>query len=254
MKKLKVEEENFIARKNKTTLLREIYDDTTSIQSEAYQKLQVNLDYASIDKKYKIISCVSAEQAEGKTTTLVNLANVYALKGAKVLVIDLDLRSPVIHKYFKIPNEVGITDYLTDKVPLEDIIHKDAKQNIDVITRDGKTPFPSKLLESDKLHAFIESVKDEYDYIFVDICPLLLFSDAILVSKFVEVFVLVLAMGITRKSDLKEVMKLIRTDKLNVVGAVLTRMRISRKGYACGYGYGQSHSYGPSYFSNEEAK
>ena len=77
-------------RKNKVNVLREIYDDTTSIQSEAYQKLQVNLDYASIDKKYKIISCISAEQGEGKTTTLVNLANVYALKGAKVLIIDLE--------------------------------------------------------------------------------------------------------------------------------------------------------------------
>ncbi len=240
-----------MARKN-NNIIREIYDDTTSIQSEAYQKLQVNLDYASIDKKYKIISCVSAAQGEGKTTTLVNLANIYALKGAKVLVIDLDLRSPVIHKFFKIPNDLGITDYLVDKAKKEDIIHKNVKTNIDVITRGNKTPFPSKLLESEKLFNFINEIKDEYDYIFVDVCPLLLFSDAILVSKFVEVFILVLAMGVTRKSDLKEVMKLINTDKLNVVGAVLTRMKVSRKGYACGYGYGQAHSYGPSYFSKEE--
>ena len=240
--------------KNKVGILREVYDDTTSIQSEAYQKLQVNLDYASIDKKYKIISCVSAEQGEGKTTTLVNLANVYALKGAKVLIIDLDLRSPVIHKFFKIPNVLGITDFLTDKATLDQVLYKEVKNNIDVITRGGKTPFPSKLLESEKLLKFIEEVREQYDYIFVDICPLLLFSDAMLVSKFVEVFVLVLAMGMTRKSDLKETMKIIKEDKLNVVGAVLTRMKISRKGYACGYGYGQSHSYGPSYFSTEEEK
>ena len=182
------------------------------------------------------------------------MANVYALKGAKVLIIDLDLRSPVIHKYFKIPNDVGVTDYLTEWASLEEALHKEAKTNIDVITRGSKTPFPGKLLESEKLQAFIDSVKEQYDYIFVDICPLLLFSDAILLSKFVDAFVLVLAMGKTKKLDLKEAMKLIRTDKLNVVGAVLTRMKISRKGYACGYGYGQAHSYGPSYFSNEEAK
>ena len=93
-------------------------------------------------------------------------------------------------------------------------------------------------------------MKEQYDYIFVDVCPLLLFSDAMLVSKFVEAFVLVIAMGYTRKTDLKEVMKTIKSDKLNVVGAVLTRM----KGYTCGYGYGQTHSYGPSYFSNEDEK
>ena len=139
----------------KVSIPREIYDDTTSIQSEAYQKLQVNLDYASIDEKYKIISCVSSSQGEGKTTTLVNLANIYALKGAKVLVIDLDLRSPTVHRFFKVSNDVGITDFLMDKFSLEDILHKDAKPGVDVITRGSKTPFPSKLLESEKLLSFL---------------------------------------------------------------------------------------------------
>lgn len=238
----------------KVSIPREIYDDTTSIQSEAYQKLQVNLDYASIDEKYKIISCVSSSQGEGKTTTLVNLANIYALKGAKVLVIDLDLRSPTVHRYFKVSNDVGITDFLMDKVSLEDILHKDAKPGVDVITRGSKTPFPSKLLESEKLLSFIEEMKAQYDYIFVDVCPLLVFSDAMLVSKFVSAFVLVIAMGLTTKSDLKEVMKTIRGNDLNVVGAVLTRMKISKKGYTCGYGYGHSRSYGASYFADEDVE
>lgn len=240
--------------KKTVEVAREIYDDTTSIQSEAYQKLQVNLDYASIDEKYKIISCVSSTQGEGKTTTLVNLANVYALKGAKVLVIDLDLRSPTVHRFFKVTNDAGITEFLMNKASIDEIIHKDAKPGVDVITRGGKTPFPSKLLESEKLLHFIEEMKEQYDYIFVDVCPLLLFSDAMLISKFVEAFVLVIAMGYTRKTDLKEVMKTIKSDKLNVVGAVLNRMKISKKGYTCGYGYGQTHSYGPSYFSNEDEK
>ena len=239
-----------MAKKNNVVLPREIFDDTTSLQSEAYQKLQVNLDYASIDEKYKVVSILSGVQGEGKTTTLLNLANVYALKGSRVLVIDLDLRSPVTHKYFKVVNEVGITDYLSDKASLEDILHKDVKTNIDLITRGGKTPFPSKLLESHKLADFIESMKKEYDYIFVDVCPLLIFADAKLISRFVDAFVLVVAMNQTRKNDLKEVMNEVKSNKLNVVGVILTRMKLSKHGYAYGYGYGKSSS--SKYFSEED--
>ena len=75
-----------------------------------------------------------------------------------------------------------------------------------------------------------------------------------IVSKFVSAFVLVIAMGLTTKSDLKEVMKTIRGNDLNVIGAVLTRMKISKKGYAYGYGYGHSRSYGASYFADEDVE
>ena len=117
--------------KKTVEVAREIYDDTTSIQSEAYQKLQVNLDYASIDEKYKIISCVSSTQGEGKTTTLVNLANVYALKGAKVLVIDLDLRSPTVHRFFKVTNDAGITEYLMNKASIDEENYDESEINND---------------------------------------------------------------------------------------------------------------------------
>ena len=217
-----------------------IYDDTASVMSEAFQRIQVNLDFASVDEKYKVISCTSASTNEGKTTVLVNLANVYALKGFKVLIVDLDLRAPVVHRYFGIPNEKGIVDYLVDKASKEEIVKKGVRENLDVITRGTRTPFPTKVLESQRLDDFLKEVRDEYEYMFVDCTPVLLFPDPIIISKFVDAFVLVASVRISKKNEIKDAMKMIRSNGLNVVGSVINKVPVKKRDryyyYQNGYG------------------
>ena len=187
-----------------------IYDDTASVMSEAFQRIQVNL------------------------------ANVYALKGFKVLIVDLDLRAPVVHRYFGIPNEKGIVDYLVDKASKEEIVKKGVRENLDVITRGTRTPFPTKVLESQRLDDFLKEVRDEYDYIFVDCTPVLLFPDPIIISKFVDAFVLVASVRISKKNEIKDAMKMIRSNGLNVVGSVINKVPVKKRDryyyYQNGYG------------------
>lgn len=217
-----------------------IYDDTASVMSEAFQRIQVNLDFASVDEKYKVISCASASANEGKTTVLINLANVYALKGFKVLIVDLDLRASVVHRYFGIPNDKGIVDYLVDKATKEEVVVRGVRENLDVITRGTRTPFPTKVLESQKLDDFLKELKEEYDYIFIDCTPILLFPDPIIVSKFVDAFVFVASVKTSKKNEVKDAMKIIRANGLNVVGSVINKVPVKKRDryyyYQNGYG------------------
>lgn len=223
-------------RKNKA-LRREIYEDTSSVLFESFQNIQVNLDYASIDKNFKTLSCVSAAKGEGKTTTLANLGYVYSLKGYKVIIVDLDLRSPSIHYLFNIPNEKGITDYLANKATKEEIIQKNVKEKYDVITAGSKVPLPTKILESQKLVDFINELKKEYDYVLIDVAPLLLFADTIVISKFVDAFIYIVAINESKRNEIKEAEKIIKSNKLNVVGTLITKSPIKKKksGYYHGY-------------------
>lgn len=221
-------------RKN-SIVNREIYEDTTSILFESFQRLQVNLEYASIDSKYQVISCVSSTKGEGKTTSLLNLAYVYSLKGFKVLVIDLDLRAPNVHHFFNISNDKGITDYLAGKVGEEEIIHKNIKENYDVITAGSRVPFPAKVLESHKIIEFLEKLKKNYDYIFVDTSPLLLFADTLIISKFIDAFIFVTSVNVSKKNEIKEATKLIKTNNLNVVGSIVCQVPLTKRQNKYGY-------------------
>src|SRR5690554_3107367 len=88
--------------------------DPNSIQTEMYRSIRTKIEYSSVDKKIKIICISSTLASEGKTTTACNLAVLSANKNKKVLLIDLDLRKPTIHKKFNIKNQNGLTDLLID--------------------------------------------------------------------------------------------------------------------------------------------
>lgn len=199
-----------------------LVENTNSVYFEALQHTQVNLDFATIDIKDKVIGITSSIPGEGKSTTVANLSCIYAKKDFKVLVIDLDLRRPSIHRFFKIPNELGVTDYCTDAAKVENIIKK--VNGVDIITSGTSTPFPGKVLESEKIVDLINDLKEKYDYIFIDTPPASTFSDSLLISKVVSCFVLVAQYGRTKKNELADTVKLFKSNNINVAGAILTKV------------------------------
>ena len=199
-----------------------LVDETNTIYSEAMQHAQVNLDFATIDIKEKVIGVTSSIPGEGKSTTVANLASIYVKKDFKVLIIDLDLHRPSIHRFFKIPNDLGVTDYCTGAASLENIIK--TSNGVDVITSGTTTPFPGKVLGSEKMFELINLLKDKYDYIFVDTPPSSTFSDALLISKFVSCYILVAQYGKTKKNELADTVRLFRTNNINIAGAILTNV------------------------------
>lgn len=206
-----------------------IVEDLSSYAGEAYQKLQVNIDLANVDNKYKVIGVTSSLKSEGKSTTLVNLANIYAKKGKKVVICDFDLRRPTIHFYFRKPNEHGIVDYLLGETSKEDLI-KHSTEGIDFINRGKATPFPAEILESPKLGAILEELRRNYDLVFIDCPPILVAADTTLISKHLDGIIVVVKTNYATKEMVGETFRTLKDGNVNVIGCVMTDVP-SKRGY-----------------------
>ncbi len=228
------------AKMNRREVL--VSPDTHAYQN--YADIQINLDFASVDQKKKFFAVTSTAPGEGKSSTCVNLAQVYANSDNKVLIIDLDLRRPTIHYFFKIPNSNGITDYCFEKCDLETAIHHTKINNLDIITAGTHTPYPNKVLQSQKLNSLFEIVKNKYDYIFVDTPPVLAASDMVSVSGTIDQYIVVCYSGVTKKNEFNETISRLRNADVDIAGVVLTHVKKHDK-KAYGYNY-YSYGYGKS--------
>ena len=190
---------------------------------EAYKKLQLNIQYSSLDKEIKVIEVTSTEANEGKTITAVNLAATYALKNKKAVIIDLDLRKPKIHKIFNIHNENGIVDVVTENTKFEDAVYHH-ESGVDVLVRGSNTPQVELFLESDKLANFINELKEKYDAIILDCPPTTVVTDSILISKITDGIVFVVAYNKVKKDLVKDSIKRLTNVGANVLGVVMTQV------------------------------
>lgn len=210
-----------------------------SPQADAILRLQTNIDFASLDKKITCYAVTSAQEAEGKTPLACNLALVYAEKGMKVALLDLDLRKPSIHKLFGFQNEVGIVEYVKGDVDsLNDIVH--TSKGVDVISAGSYTPFPGKILTSPRMTKLLDELKKEYDYVILDTPPVLAVSDAFLIGQQVDGFLFVCAQHVSKKKDVAAGIKALTDKNINVLGIAMTMVTTdedSGKGGYGGYGY-----------------
>lgn len=223
--------------------------DPRSLYSESFRRLQVNLQYASVDKPYRVIQVVSSKPGEGKTTTSLNLAAVYAEKKKKVIIVDLDLRNPKVHRAFKLhSNELpGVTQYILGNAKLEEIIYH-SECGIDVITRGEKINFPETLLDSKVLEELINKLKDLYDYVILDCPPVLLVTDPIIISKHADCQVFVVSHKKTKKAEAIEAIRILKKAKANIAGVIMLGVKkptTYREKYYYGYySYNEFDIYG----------
>lgn len=233
--------------------------DFNSPQADAIIRLQTNIDFASVEKKITCFAVTSAQEAEGKTTTSCNLALVYAEKGLKVCLLDFDLRQPAINKVFNVKNDLGIVDYVKGDCEIDDIIkHVD---KIDLITPGSHTPFPSKVLGSEKTIQLINELKSRYDYVIIDTPPVLVVSDAYLIGQIVDGFLLVCSQHISKKKDVVAACRSLEEKRMNILGISMCMVTTDEDngkggyGYATkyGYNYGYGYKYG-GYHSNKKKK
>ena len=198
-----------------------VITDFSSIASEAIQKLQTNIDFAGGDKKIKTIGITSSIQSEGKSTLIVNMANVYAFRGAKVCLVNLDLRRPTIHHFYGVKNSIGVTEYVQGDASIDDIIMTTDK-GVDIICSGAMTPYPTKLLASSRMDELFEELRKRYDYILVDTTPVLLVADAMLCARFVEGYVFVCAQHYSKKKNVKAAINALRENGIEIIGLVMT--------------------------------
>lgn len=205
-----------------------------SAAAEAYRALRTNISMREFDKEIKMINCVSADAQEGKTTTALNLAAVYAQLGKRVLLVDLDLRMPSVHKKMGIKNTVGLTDVVTRKIKLEKaVIHY---QNLfDVLLSGSKMPFTSEFIQSTALKTFLLEMRERYDIVIVDCPPVNPVVDGLVTSTYCDGTLFCIASGANEAKELLRAKESLESVGANVIGVVMTMMPERKRYYNYGY-------------------
>lgn len=200
--------------------------------SEAYRTMRTNIQFSSLDKDIVTITITSSEPGEGKSTVLTNLAVTMAESGKKVLIVDCDLRKPMVHKLFKLNNSLGFTSALIENVEIDSVIKNDLDiEGLSVITSGPLPPNPSELLNSKKARMLFEALKKKFDIILIDAPPIGAVTDAAILSTYVDGIILVVAHGQASIEMIKRSKSLL--DKVNapLLGAVFNKIPISDKKY-----------------------
>lgn len=211
-----------------------------SPEAEAYRTLRTNLQFSTVDHELQTILVTSPNPAEGKTTTVCNLAVSFAQIGKKVLIIDGDLRRPRLHTYLGLSNTVGISNVLTQNLPVQEAM-KESMLDIQVLTCGPTPPNPAELLNSNRLKELLNQLKQHFDIILIDTPPVGVVTDAAILSTLVDGTLMVVASHQTESDQAVRAMKLLQTVGAKVLGTVLTKVPADRKGYY-GYQYYEYHT------------
>ena len=218
-------------------------EDPKSPISEAYRSLRTSILYSSPDKQIKSIIISSPGPGEGKTTTTANLAITFANMGKKTLLIDADLRRPVVHHIFGVEKSPGLTDYLTgQESEFKNLIMSTDVKNLSVCTSGLNPPNPSELLGSDKMSKLIDILEQEWDIILLDSPPMVAVTDATIVSREIDAMILVVHSGKTDKHSYQRTVATLRGINAPLVGVVLNSVT-SKNSYGSYYYYYQNYSY-----------
>lgn len=219
--------------------------------NEAFRVLRTNLEFITgKEGKNKRIMFTSSNAGSGKTFITMNLATSFAIKGKKILVIDLDLRKASLSSFINNP-PIGISDYLSENIDdFESVIVRGMTHpNLDVIPVGTIPPNPTEILFSDRLVQLLDSVQNRYDYIFIDCPPLEIVADASIINSNCDITIFVIRSGFLDKSILPNIEKFYVEKRYKNMMVVLNGIDTSSTGYGYGYEYGYGYGYG---YGNEK--
>ncbi len=231
--------------------------DTKFVITEAYKSARTNIMFALSTSPSKVVTITSANPAEAKTTTAVNLAITFAMTGAKVLIIDGDMRKPFVHKLFeRLDRKIGLSSVLGGMCTVAEAIRSNVRDNLDIIPAGPTPPNPAELLGSDNMKKLIDVLSGHYDYIFIDMPPVNIVSDALLLTPVTAGMIFVIRDNVTRHGDVQRALSQIELAQGKVLGFIKTACRAKsssgyyRKSYK--YGYKHGYNYGYEYNGSQE--
>jgi capsular exopolysaccharide synthesis family protein len=216
-------------------LIRDI--STFSPLMESYRSLRTNINFAAVGTTMQSLVVTSSVPAEGKSTTVANLAMAMALDGKRVVIVDADLRRPSQHKLFRVDVSPGLTDILVGTHTIEETIRSTGVDNVHIIPSGSPPPNPAELLGSQEMLRFIARMEEQADIILFDTPPTLAVADAVVLAARTNGVILVIGFGETRKSMTKKAQEFLLRANANVLGTVLNRMESPNTGYYYGKYY-----------------
>jgi len=205
---------------------------------EAYSSIRAAIDF-SLPRKRNVIQLTSSQAGEGKSTTAVILAELFASLGRKTLLVDADLRRPSVAGLLDIERpKVGLVEVLLGHVELEAAVVKGVHENLEILPVGDIPPNPTEILASAEMREFIEKYRDEYSLIIFDSCPVLGLADAPILASLVDGTVFVLEANRLPFGQARAAVRRLALAGGNMVGVVLTKYRALEAGQSYGYQYG----------------
>lgn len=213
-----------------------MHDDSRSLRAEAIRRLRTNLQFVDFGDRPSSIVVTSSVPAEGKTTTAINLAASLADAGARVILVDADLRRPSIAKYMGFEGRVGLTTVLIGRANVEDVAQPWQGTSLDVLPSGQVPPNPSELLGSRAMSRLLTELAASYDVIVIDSPPLLPVTDAAILSKMAGGTLVVAGADRLQKQQLRASLESLEQVDAHVLGIVLNKaQRKDRDRYAYEY-------------------
>jgi succinoglycan biosynthesis transport protein ExoP len=207
----------------------------STIITEAYRTLHTNILLSRAAEPAKTLLFTSSTQGEGKTLTALNTAVMFTQMGARVLMIDADLRHSSCHKVLGATNALGLTEVLTGQRELQEMIRPLATPPLFLLTSGSRPPNPVALLGSKKMLDILASLREHYDYILIDSPPVMPVADAVLLSAMVDGVVLVVNSQETPNYIVRETRARLTYARANVLGVVLNQVNMRSGDYAYYY-------------------
>lgn len=222
--------------------------------TEEFRTLRTNVQFASVDKALNSILVTSSEPREGKTAIAVNLGVVFAQSGLKTTMIDCDMRRPAVHARFGLNNNSGLTSffYRSHSSNIEEYYKKPfTNLNLQILTSGSIPPNPSELLTSNRMKGILGQIKKDSEIVIIDSPPVLVVTDAVILSPQVDGVLLVVQPGKTKIPAAKETVDQLKRAKANILGVVIKFVEGKRNRGTGRYGYYTRSKYDSYYRADE---
>jgi capsular exopolysaccharide synthesis family protein len=215
-----------------------LLDDPVSGAAEAYRTLRTNLRFLSLERPLNAILLTSAVPGEGKTTTAANLAVAFAQAGTRTVLLSADLRRPSAHKFFGLPDTVGLVGALNPEVPIDETLQATGIKNFRIMSAGGLPPNPTEILGSARFSVLLNSLIEASDTLIIDAPPALGLADASALSSKVDGVLFVVDTHLVTRRELSHAADQIRKAGGRIIGAVVNSVEPEE-----GYGYYYPHYY-----------
>jgi capsular exopolysaccharide synthesis family protein len=166
-----------------------------SMFAESVRSVRTNLNFIAAEKSNKIVCITSEIAGEGKSFMAVNLSSTLSLIDKKIILIAADLRRSRLHKTFNIPNDVGLSSYLSHQCEMDDMIRSTDQSGLDIILSGPVPPNPSELLHSKRMEVLLKELKKRYDIVMIDTAPVGLVADSIPLIRMSDINIFVIRSG-----------------------------------------------------------
>lgn len=224
-----------LAEERKSLLLNE---NSPFAVIEAYKALRTNIMFSLPGTDCKCIAVTSSARAEGKSTNCANLAISFAQIGKKVLLIDADMRLSTAASMLGVRSKPGLSNLLAEGAKFNEVWVRDKEHGIDIIPAGNVPPDPTRLLESKQMEGLLYALRKHYQYIFIDLPPANTVTDALILTKCVDGYLLLVKHNSTEHRAVAEMISRFQRVNGSILGFLYTDAGIENKGYYQKYGYG----------------